>query len=109
DRPHRTTREMRDVTAAEDDLAAGRIEQPHDAARKRRLAAAGLADDAECLPLVQRERDAVDGFHRRDLLLEDDPARDREVLLDVLDDEQLLALCHHPTGSPVIVASSFVA
>ena len=69
---------------------AGRVEQPHDAARHRRLAAAGLADDAERLALADAEADAVDRLHRRDLLLEDDPARDREVLLQVLDDEQLV-------------------
>ena len=38
----------------EDDLAAGRVEQAHDAARHRRLAAAGLADDAERLALRAR-------------------------------------------------------
>ena len=38
--------------AVEDDPAAGRVEQPHDAARHRRLAAAGLADDAERLALA---------------------------------------------------------
>ena len=53
------------------------------------------------------KRDAVDGLDRTDLLLEDDPARDREVLLQVLDDEELgaarargvgrhLGLRHHP-------------
>ena len=78
---------MRDVAAAEDDLSAGGIEQPHDAARERGLAAAGLADDAERLAFVQRQRDAVDRLHRSDLLLEDDPASNGEVLLDVLDDE----------------------
>ena len=39
----------------EDDLAAGRVEQAHDAARHRRLAAAGLADDAERLALLDGE------------------------------------------------------
>ena len=42
-------------------------------------------------PFLHRERHAVDGLHGRDFLLEDDPARDREVLLQVLDDEQLVA------------------
>ena len=91
DRPHLRAREVRDVAPVEDDLAAGRVEQAHDAARHRRLAAAGLADDAERLALVDGEGDAVDGLDGADLLLEDDPARDREVLLQVLDDEQLVA------------------
>ena len=53
----------------------------------------GLADDAERLALLDGEADAVDGLDRGDLLLEDEPARDREVLLEVLDDEQLVG--HH--------------
>ena len=71
--------------------AVGRVEQPHDAAGERGLAAAGLADDAERLALLDAEGDAVDRLHGADRLLEDDPARDREVLLDVLDDEELVA------------------
>jgi hypothetical protein len=76
DRPHLGAREVRDVAALEDHAAAGRVEQAHHAARHRRLAAARLADDAERLALLDREADAVDRLHRRDLLLEDDPARD---------------------------------
>ena len=36
-------------------------------------------------PLVDVERDAVDRVHGADLALEDDPARDREVLDEVAD------------------------
>ena len=43
------------------------------------------------LALPDRERDPVDRLHGRDLLLENDPARDREMLLEILDDEQLAA------------------
>src|SRR5262249_47920466 len=78
--------------AAELDAAARGLEQLHDAARHRRLAATGLADDTEGLALAHREGDAVDCLHRRDFLLEDDPPGDREVLLEVLDDEELVAL-----------------
>ena len=42
-------------------------------------------------PCADREADAVDRLHGADLLLEDDPARDGEVLLQILDDEQLVA------------------
>ena len=42
-------------------------------------------------PGLMLKRDAVDRLHGGDLLLEDDAAGDREVLLDVLDDEQLVA------------------
>src|SRR4051812_41072781 len=99
---------MGDVAPVEDDPAAGRIEQPHDAAREGRLAATGLADDPERLALVERERDAVDRPYRGNLLLEHDPLRDGEVLLDVLDDEQLAAGAHAaPTVSRSLAASRF--
>src|SRR5207344_367674 len=75
--------------------ALGRVEQAHDAARERRLAAAGLADDAQRLALAESEGDAVDRLHLRDRLLEDDPAGDREVLLDAVDDEELVAAHIH--------------
>ena len=48
----------------------------------RRLAAAGLADEAERLALLDEEVDAVNGAHRTDLPLEDDPLRQREVHLE---------------------------
>ena len=40
-------RHLRPVTALEHDRASVRIDQPHDAARQRRFARSGLADDAE--------------------------------------------------------------
>ena len=85
--------EPRDVAAVEHDLAVRRVEQPHDAARHRRLPAARLAHDAECLPWLDAEGDVVDRLHGRDLLLEDDPPGDREVLLEVLDLEQRVCHC----------------
>jgi hypothetical protein len=51
---------VRDVAAGEADAAARRVEQPHRRARQRRLAAAGLADQADGLAGVDRERHAVD-------------------------------------------------
>ena len=56
------------------------VEQARDQPRGRALAAAGLADDPERLAALDVEVDAVDGLHRADFALEDDPARDREVL-----------------------------
>ena len=41
-----------------------RRQQAHDGPRQHRLARAGLADDAERLALVERERDALDGPER---------------------------------------------
>ena len=69
-------------------------------------------------PSRTRERHAVDRLHRGDLLLEDDPARDREVLLEVLDDEQLVARqrgrsssapSHRHGRLAIVLASSFAA
>ena len=40
------------------------VEQAHDRAGQHRLARARLADDAERLAAVERERHAVDGAHR---------------------------------------------
>src|SRR5262249_44382561 len=91
DRPHCRARELGDVAALERGRAAGRLEQLDHAAGQRRLAAARLAHDPERLARLDAEADAVDRLHRGDLLLEDDPAGDREVLLDVVDDEELVA------------------
>ena len=103
ERAHLAPREVRDVAALEDDLAARRIEQLHDAARHRGLAAAGLSHDAERLALLQREADAVDGLHGADLLLEEDPPRHGEVLLHLLDDEQIVG---HQAVSAITVSLS---
>src|SRR4051812_44525549 len=81
---------VRDVLAAVDQLAARRLEQPRDEAGRRRLAAAGLADDAERLALDDVEAHAVDGLHGADLLAEDDPLRQGEVLDEVADLDQLV-------------------
>ncbi|CDN43648.1 hypothetical protein BN871_DH_00120 [Paenibacillus sp. P22] len=59
--------ELHDVDAAYGDRAFSVIERreikAHQAHRQRRLAAAGLAGDAERLALLEREVDAVDGEH----------------------------------------------
>ena len=79
-----------DVLAVEDDLAVGRLEQLDHRAAERRLAAAGLADEPERLARAQRQVDAVDGVHLADAPLED-AGRDREVLDETLDAEDLAA------------------
>ena len=60
-RPQLAVRERRDVVAAEAQRAARRLEQPDEEPAERRLAAAGLADDAERLAAAHLERHAVDG------------------------------------------------
>ncbi len=45
----------------------GRLDQPQHAARHRRFAATGLADETQRLADANRERDAVDRVHGADL------------------------------------------
>src|SRR5690606_10806356 len=52
-----------DILAVEHDAAAGGRDQPRNAARRRRLARAGRAHDAERLALVEVDGDAVDRAH----------------------------------------------
>src|SRR5215216_250702 len=52
-----------DRLAVEHDLAGIRSYQTDDETRRGRLAAAGLADDAEHLALLDREAHVVDGAH----------------------------------------------
>jgi hypothetical protein len=72
---------------AVEDLAAGRIDRPQDAARGGGLAAAALAHQAQCLALFQGEIDAVDRTDMANHALEE-TVRDREELLQATDLEQ---------------------
>ena len=60
------------------DRAAGRLVEAQDRPADRRLAAARLADEAERLAALDRQRDAVDRLHVADVAVHDDPAPDRE-------------------------------
>ena len=71
-------------------LPDGRLDQLEDRPCQRGLAAAGLADEAECLALPHVEIDAVDGVHLPDRALEEALA-DREVLDEILDAKDLVA------------------
>ena len=57
-----------DVLAVEHDAPVRLVDQAHDHGRGRRLAAAGLADQADALAAVHGEADAVDGTEGRGLL-----------------------------------------
>src|SRR5919201_1648584 len=83
-RPHAAARELRDIVAVEDEAAVREVVEPNEATTQRRLAAARLADEADCLAAMDLERDVVDRMDPRDLTLEQDPPLDREVLDDVL-------------------------
>jgi len=70
--------ELGDVRALEQYLAGGRLIEPNDRAPGGRLAAAGLADERERLPALDREIDAVDRLQRAPPAEKQLPA-DREV------------------------------
>src|SRR5262249_20439994 len=80
-RPHGAGGQVRDVAAIEDDLPAGRFEQPGRQPAGTGLATGGLADEAERLPGTHGEVDAVDRAYGADPASQDDAARDRKVLL----------------------------
>ena len=82
------------LLAAVLDGAGGRLEQLDDRPAERRLAAAGLADQPEGLALVQGDADVVDGLDARHSPVEEDSRLDREVLDEVLDLEDRIALRH---------------
>src|SRR6478609_10056363 len=60
ERSHVPCPEMLDRSSLEDDLAVGRLEQPHDGPAQRRLPTAGLADEPEGLALADHEAHVVD-------------------------------------------------
>ena len=60
----RTGSERGEIRAFENNLASGRLVEPHDAFPERRLAATRLADEPQRLAGLQRERDTVDCLER---------------------------------------------
>ena len=72
------------------DGAAGRLHQPQHAARDRRFAAAGFADQPQRFALADREADAVDGMHGADAAAQDAAAH--RVMLDEVGDLEQGAL-----------------
>jgi hypothetical protein len=85
ERPELVLRERRDVLAVEDDAPSGRLVEPENGATDRRLAAARLADEAEGLAALDRERDVVHRLDVADVPVEQDAALDREPDAEVLD------------------------
>ena len=71
-----------DRLAVEQDFPVIRLDQSDDQARGRGLAAAGFADNADHLALVDRERDVVDRPH--DALRAEKPAAQAEMLDEIL-------------------------
>src|SRR4029077_20198786 len=89
--PQRALVQRGDVLVLEPHLAGGGLDESQDAAARRRLPAAGLADEAEGFPRHDVERHVVDGVDARDLSREQ-AAADGEVLLEVPDPEE--RVCH---------------
>src|SRR5215211_2961217 len=79
--------------ALEEDGAGARLDELQEQAPGRRLAAAGLAEEADALALIDRETDAVDGANHRVFAGERfrDAAPRRVVLLNVA---RLYENCH---------------
>jgi hypothetical protein len=93
--------EMGDIEPVQADAAAGRLDETQDAARHRRFAAAGLADQPEGFSDAERKTDAIHGMHGADLAAED-AASHRIVLFQVGYLEQRRLVRH---GTPAISAA----
>ncbi len=88
-RPHLAPREVRDVYAAQANLAGRRLRQAHYAVRHRRLTAARFADEPEELAVLQHERHVVDRVHDRSAAC--NPAAYAILLDEVADLERIRA------------------
>jgi hypothetical protein len=84
---HRRPGQRRQLTPLEADAAAGRLDEPDEAASERGLAAAGLPDQTERLAVLHVETYAVD---RLDVLARtpEQPGPHREVFLEIANLEQ---------------------
>src|SRR5580698_9543650 len=79
-RPQLGFPEPGDIAAIEPDGAAGWFDQTQNAARDRRLAAAGFSDKSEGFPDAKRKTHTVHGVHGADLAAED--AAPHRIFLD---------------------------
>src|SRR3954447_267363 len=98
-RSHLAAAEARDLPPFESDRAGGRLDQLQHRPAGGRLAAAGLADQAERLAALDPEADPVDRPHLVDFAVDQDSALDREVLDEVVDLEQGRAVVHQADAS----------
>ena len=99
--PHLTqirTRGFGQFHTLEPHTARGGTVQLQDGAPGGRLAAARFADQAQGFPLDQVEIQAVHGPDGAHLALDQDPARDGEVHLEIADFQQDLAAAVHVGG-----------
>jgi len=97
-RPQLVLAQLRDVATLEQDAPGGRLVEPQDRATDGRLATPGLPDEPDRLTALDLQRDVVDGTDVADMAIEDDPALDREVDLEVLElDERPAIATHRPS------------
>src|SRR5438093_437689 len=100
DLAERLALQVRDVLPVEGDPSLARLVQACDHPGEGGLAASGLAYESDRLRRIDLEVDAVDRVHVADPLLEDDPSRDREVLLDALQLQQRFTAANRPRHGP---------
>ena len=93
-RPQLRLAEVCDVLAVEDDRATGRLVQAQQGPPDGRLAAAGLADEAERLAPLDRQRDAVDRLDVSDVPVEQEAAADRKPDPEVIDLDEARTVRH---------------
>ena len=87
-------RQLGDVAPVETDRAGGRVEEPQDQPGGRRLAAAGLPDDAQGLAPADVQGNVLDGVHLG-LPASEDALFDREALGQVVELDKVV-------GGPVL-------
>ncbi len=95
-----------DLAPVEAHRARGRLEKLEDGAAQGGLPAAGFADQAERLALGDVEADPVHGAHAADLVVEDDPDLDREVLDEVAHLDAALRSARAVPGVTVVSAAA---
>lgn len=90
-----------EVDAVIKNVSAARLQDAHRVARGRRLAGAGLTDEAENFPAANLERNIVQ-------CLDGDLLRQRKDMAHVLHIEQNVMFCHRtpPTGGVIFGARS---
>src|SRR5512133_165652 len=89
---------LSDVLAIEEDSASGRLVEAQDRAADGRFSAPGFADEPERLAPLDLQRDVVHRLDVADVAVQQDPALDREVDLQVLERNQRPVLTHDTTA-----------
>ena len=100
--------QLDEILIFEIDFAVGRTVKLENAAPRSRFAAATLTHQTQGLTFVDVEGDVVDRLDVADVALDDDPLRDREIHLEVLNPEQGFFFGHvwsHFSTVPTLIYS----